>query len=87
MTTDNYNENATDRRDERGYHDPKAATPQAIRKVFGIFMIVVYVTMGILLITGYFGLKPEFNVVRYGGGVLLILYGIWRGYRQFKGID
>lgn len=58
-----------------------------MRNVFGIFMILVYIGMGILLFINFFQFDAAFTWVRYVGGVLFILYGIWRGYRQFKGID
>lgn len=81
MTTDNYND---DNREER---DQRPATPQFFRNIFGIIMVVVYVGMGVLLFCNFFDFKPEFDWVRYIGGVILVLYGIWRAYRYRKGID
>lgn len=61
---------------------------QIVRNVFGIFMIVIYVGVGILLLINWFRWDdPKFDWVRYVGGSLFILYGIWRAYRQIKGID
>lgn len=61
---------------------------QIMRNVFGAFMIVIYVGVGILLLINWFRWDgPKFDWVRYGGGCLFILYGIWRAYRQIKGID
>ncbi|MDE6628420.1 MAG: hypothetical protein K2K36_03520 [Muribaculaceae bacterium] len=62
--------------------------PSKMRMVFGIIMIVVYVGMGILLLINYFQWNtPTLTWLRYIGGVMFVLYGIWRAYRQFKGID
>ena len=72
------------RPDHRGNHP---TTPQIMRNVFGIFMILIYIGMGILLFINFFQFGASFAWIRYAGGVLFILYGIWRGYRQFKGID
>ncbi|MCM1309639.1 MAG: hypothetical protein NC301_01265 [Bacteroides sp.] len=72
------------RPDHRGNHP---TTPQLMRNVFGIFMIIVYIGMGVLLFINFFRWDSSFTWVRYVGGVLFTLYGIWRGYRQFKGID
>ena len=62
-------------------------TSSILATVFGIFMIFVYVGMGILLFINFFQWDPSFDWMRWVGGSLLILYGIWRGIRQAKGID
>ncbi|MDE6543458.1 MAG: hypothetical protein K2J97_01190 [Muribaculaceae bacterium] len=63
-------------------------TPKIARMIFGIFMIIIYVGMGILLLVNFFGWESgNWEWLRWTGGVLLILYGIWRAYRQFAGID
>lgn len=72
------------RPDHRGNYP---GTPQIMRNVFGIFMIIIYVGMGVLLFINFFRWDASFNWVRWVGGSLFILYGIWRAYRQFKGID
>lgn len=85
MTNEQHNDDTEIRRpDHRGNHP---TTPQIMRNVFGIFMILIYIGMGILLFINFFQFNPDFAWVRYGGGVILVLYGIYRGYRQFKGID
>ena len=44
--------------------------------------------MGILLLVNFFDWESgSWEWLRWTGGVLLILYGIWRAYRQFAGID
>ena len=62
--------------------------PRTMRNIFGIIMIVIYVAMGILFLCGAFPqLSGNWAWLRWVGGVLFILYGAWRAYRQFKGID
>lgn len=62
--------------------------PRTMRNIFGIIMIVIYVAMGILFLCGAFPqLSGNWAWLRWVGGVLIILYGAWRAYRQFKGID
>lgn len=84
MTSEDKNNTDLRRPDHRGNHP---TTPQIMRNVFGIFMILVYIGMGVLLFLNYFRFDARFDWLRYVGGVLFILYGIWRGYRQAKGID
>lgn len=63
-------------------------TPKTARLIFGIFMIIIYVGMGILLLVNFFDWESgSWEWLRWTGGVLLTLYGIWRAYRQFAGID
>lgn len=62
-------------------------TPHVMRNVFGIFMILIYIGMGVLLLLNFFQWNQDWAWLRYVGAVLFILYGIWRGIRQFKGID
>ncbi len=65
-----------------------SGTPQVMRNVFGIIMIIVYVGMGVLFLCGAFSwLTGSWAWLRWVGGVLFIVYGIWRAYRQFKGVD
>jgi cytochrome c biogenesis protein CcdA len=63
-------------------------TPQLFRAIFGIIMIIVYVGMGILLLCNFFyWIGGSWTWIRIALGILFIVYGIWRAYRQFKGID
>ena len=55
--------------------------------IFGIIMIIVYVGMGVLLLINYFGWDGDWAWTRYVVGVMLIIYGLWRAYRQIAGID
>lgn len=64
------------------------AVPSAMRTVFGIIMIIIYVGMGVLLLINFFGWQGDvLTWLRYVGGIVFIIYGIWRAFRQFKGID
>lgn len=66
----------------------KPSVPSTMRVVFGIFMIIVYVGMGVLLLINFFDWGPGIlQWLRWIGGILFVVYGIWRAYRQFKGID
>lgn len=58
-----------------------------LRTIFGIFMIIVYVGMGVLLFINFFKWDPAWNWLRWVGGGIFVVYGIWRAYRQFMGID
>ncbi len=64
-----------------------SSTPQVMRNVFGVIMIIVYIGMGVLLMLNYFDFTGSWAWLRWVGGVLFIVYGFWRAYRQFKGID
>lgn len=59
--------------------------PRSMKTIFGIIMIIVYVGMGILILSGAFFFMTGW--FKWIAGILLIVYGIWRAYRQFKGID
>ncbi len=62
--------------------------PQIMRNIFGIIMILIYLGMGVMMLSGVFSqFSGSFEWVRWVGGILLIVYGFWRAYRQFKGID
>ncbi len=66
----------------------KGMNPNTVmRVVFGIIMIIVYVGMGVLLLINYFNWGGDWAWTRYVVGVALILYGIYRAWRQYKGVD
>ena len=67
---------------------------KAMRSIFAIIMIIVYVGVGYLLLANPFGWQtsmwtptPLVNTMRWIVGVCLILYGCFRAYRYIKGID
>lgn len=62
--------------------------PRTMRIIFGIIMIVIYLTMGVLCLVGFFPFfSGNFEWLRWVAGVILIIYGLYRAYRQFAGID
>lgn len=70
--------------------DDRRHTPgAAMRTVFGLIMIIVYVGMGVLCMINWFGYEQPVAtmVCRWIVGPALIIYGVWRAYRQFAGID
>lgn len=65
--------------------DNGTGTPSKMRYVFGIFMICIYIGMGCLVLFDFF--KWEWQWLRWTAGSLFLIYGFWRGYRQFKGMN
>lgn len=57
-------------------------TPMSMKMVFGIFMVIVYFGMGYLFLVGFFDWIPTW--INIFLGCLMIVYGIWRGFREFK---
>lgn len=51
---------------------------------FGIFMVIIYVGMGVLLIINFFDWSADWAWTRWVVGIVLIIYGIFRGWRQYK---
>ncbi len=67
----------------------RSVIPQGALIAMAIFMILVYIGMGILFFIDLFGwgkMAEPWPVLNYVCGVILILYGIYRGYRLYKGI-
>lgn len=59
-----------------------------MRNIFGIIMILIYIGMGVLFFIGFFPwFSGSWEWFRWVGGAMFIAYGIWRAFRQFKGID
>ena len=50
---------------------------------FGIFMVLVYVGVGILLLINFFGWGADWAWTRWVVGIVLIVYGVFRGYRTY----
>lgn len=50
---------------------------------FGIFMVFVYVGMGVLLFINFFNWGADWAWTRWVVGAVLIVYGIFRGYRTY----
>lgn len=64
---------------------PTGSSNTIMRAIFGVFMIILYVGVGVLLLINFFNWSPSWAWCRYIVGVVLIIYGLFRGYRQFKG--
>ena len=71
----------------KDYSIPPSKTQTAVRTIFGIVMILIYVGMGVLLLIIFFNWQADWAWTRYVVGIVLIIYGFWRAYRQYKGID
>ncbi len=65
--------------------DPNQHTPKGMRLVFGIFMIVFYVAVGFLFIFDVFNIDN--TAISATCGAILIAYGIFRGYRLYRGTN
>ena len=71
-----------------GSNSNQTGTPNTMRNIFGIIMIIVYIGMGILCFCGVFDwLTGGWAWLRWVAGGIFVVYGIRRGYRQFAGID
>ena len=71
-----YNSDEDDSR--RNYRIPESKSQKAVRTIFGIVMI---------LLINFFNWTANWAWTRYVVGIVLIIYGFWRAYRQYKGID
>ena len=60
---------------------------KGMRAVFALIMIIIYIGVGILLIINFFQWSESIAWIRYIIGIVLIIYGGFRAYRYFTGID
>ena len=60
---------------------------KTMRNVFGIFMVLIYVGMGILCFINFFGWDADWQWLRWVAGTLFVASGVWRCYRQVKGMN
>lgn len=67
---------------ETGDNNP---VPKGMRLWFGIFMILVYLGVGLLFIFDFFSIDNTAISCTVGG--ILCVYGVWRGYRLYKGMN
>lgn len=58
-------------------------TPRGLRLAFGIFMILIYLAVGLLFILNVFDIID--HTISIIIGAILIAYGIWRGVRLYIG--
>lgn len=59
--------------------------PKGGRLVFGIFMVLVYLAVGLLFIFDVFNIDNVAISASVGG--VLCAYGVWRGYRLYRGFN
>lgn len=57
--------------------------PKGARFIFGIFMILFYIAVGLLFIFNVFSIDNTAISATVGG--ILCAYGVWRGVRLFLG--
>jgi hypothetical protein len=55
----------------------------AAKTMFGLLMILIYIGLGILFLFNFFGWPDNWNLARISLGILFVVYGVWRCYRQF----
>lgn len=69
--------------------DDRKMHAKPVRVAFAVLMVIIYIGVGILLLINWFNYPDSqaFTIGRYVVGIVLIIYGIWRAYRQFAGID
>ena len=60
---------------------------KSMRLWFGIFMVLVYVGIGLLLIIANKTFEIFTPAISIIVGALLCVYGIWRGFRLYKGMN
>ncbi len=61
-------------------------TPRGARMVFGTFMVLVYIGMGICCLCNVFkSFLP--HGISIALGCLFVIYGLWRGFRLIKGMN
>lgn len=59
-------------------------TPRGARIIFSIFMVLVYVGVGVCCFCGVFdSWMPQGIAIAMG--CLFVVYGLWRGLRLYKG--
>ena len=68
-----------------GRDNENRKAPKGAMLAFGIIMILVYLGMGLLFIFNVFDTINHAVSCVVGG--LLIVYGIFRGYRLYKGTN
>lgn len=69
----------------KGNYDDRPQPPKGARLAFGIFMILFYIGVGILFFLDIF--RIDNAAVSITIGALLCAYGVFRGYRLYKGMN
>lgn len=70
-------------------NERRSRLPKGLLLFMAIFMVVLYVGMGVLFFIDFFGWVGQsglLTTMNYICGTVLVLYGVYRGYRVVKGI-
>ena len=59
----------------------QSSVTQVLKMLFGIFMVLVYLGMAVLMAIDFFNLGR----LRWLFAVVFAAYGLYRGYREIKG--
>lgn len=86
MYNENKNENNIKATDTARKLMSKFSTRKLLGLIFGVFMFLVYEGMGVLMLINFFGWKTDWAWTRWIVGVVLIIYGLYRGYRAYADI-
>ncbi len=76
--------NTSDNRPQRHTVNKLPSTKKILGVTFGIFMVIIYVGMGVLLLINFFDWQNDWAWTRWVVGIMLIVYGIFRGWRQYQ---
>lgn len=82
----NNSENGQTRHTTESVRKSMPSTSGILGVVFGIFMVIVYVGMGVLLFINFFNWGSDWAWTRWVVGAVLIVYGIFRGFRTYATI-
>ena len=77
-------DNEQDRRNTKSVRKSVPSTSNILGVVFGIFMVIVYVGMGVLLFINFFNWGADWAWTRWVVGAVLIVYGVFRGFRTYR---
>lgn len=68
-----------------GNYNNRPQAPKGARLVFGVFMVLIYIGVGILFFLDVFQIdNMTVNIII---GTLLCIYGVFRAYRLYKGVN
>lgn len=84
LSFEEYRERMQKQRAAAGKEPHALSVKQLLAIVFGIFMVIVYIGMGYLMMTNFFMWDERWTWVRYGVGIILCVYGVYRGVRIYK---
>lgn len=80
---DNNSNITRERHTTKSVRESMPSTNSILGVVFGIFMVIVYVGMGVLLFVNFFNWTNDWSWTRWPVGAVLIIYGVYRGYRTY----